>query len=42
MGCNDIVGYNYDVPLKIPTCITPNGDKVNDDLEIAILLLIRS
>lgn len=33
-ACTAIASYNYDVPLKIPTCITPNGDKVNDDLEI--------
>lgn len=33
-GCTALASYNYDVPLKIPTCITPNGDKVNDDLEI--------
>lgn len=33
-GCTAIASYNYDVPLKIPTCITPNGDKVNDDFEI--------
>jgi len=33
-GCTAIASYNHDVPLKIPTCITPNGDKVNDDFEI--------
>ncbi len=33
-GCTATASYNYDVPLKIPTCITPNGDHVNDDFEI--------
>ncbi len=34
-GCTAVSSYNHDVPLKIPTCITPNGDKVNDDFEIS-------
>ncbi len=33
-GCTAVTNYNHDVPLKIPTCITPNGDKTNDDFEI--------
>jgi gliding motility-associated-like protein len=33
-GCTATVTYNNDVPLKIPTCITPNGDHINDDFEI--------
>ncbi|MCX7863392.1 MAG: gliding motility-associated C-terminal domain-containing protein [Bacteroidales bacterium] len=33
-GCTAVASYIHDVPLKIPNCITPNGDRVNDDLEI--------
>lgn len=33
-GCTAVATYIHDVPLKIPNCITPNGDFVNDDLEI--------
>ncbi len=33
-GCTAVATYNNDVPLKIPTCITPNNDGINDDFEI--------